>query len=259
MHDLTSLSVSDILEMSAELEVIGEGSASMEEAADRVVRFLYDDLVDAPDGKRACALVRVYRTMRYGELDIMLRGFARAMSNGHELTDETCCLTLLGTAGDLEAWNDRQRSLDHQTLPLPSEEAVHQMPMVAQLIRQLGYDVQDVLRPSPDLLLDLNKRTHGVFWVGEAQGSPYIPAQRDFVAPYHIRSVVGFGSILPGGDLFAAILFSKVPIPEERARRFSSLAISIRAALAPHVRGSVFESALISHAARKRREEERSR
>jgi hypothetical protein len=251
MHDLTSLSVSDILEMSAELEVIGEGSASMEEAADRVVRFLYDDLQDAHSGNRGCALVRVYRTLRFGELDIMLRGFARAMANGHDLSDETACLTMLGTAGDLPAWNDRQRSLDHQTLPLPSEEAVRQMPMVAQLVQQLGYNFADVLNPSPALLLDASKRTHNVFWVGEALGSPHIPAQRDFVVPYRIRSVVGFGSVLPGGDLFAAILFSRVPIPEDRARRFSSLAISIRAALAPHARGAVFEGAYVSHAGRR--------
>ena len=43
----------------------------------------------------------------------------------------------------------------------------------------------------------------------EAAGSPYIPAQEDFVQPVGIRSVLGFGGMLPGGDIFVVILFSR--------------------------------------------------
>ncbi len=243
MYDLKHLSVNEVLQMSAGLEGLGEGCASMEEAAGRIVRYFYDSLRDGPSGPPACALVRLYRTLRFGDLEILLRGFARSMARDHTLSADTTCLTLLATAGEEPAWNVRQRSVDHQAIPLLSEEMVLQLPMVAQLIQQLGYKVRDILAPSPDLLLDPARRTHNVFWVPEAQGSPFIPAQQEFVLRYGIRSVVGCGSLLSGGSLFALILFSRVPIPEQQAGRFKSLAVSVRAALTPHARGPIFASA----------------
>lgn len=53
---------------------------------------------------------------------------------------------------------------------------------------------------------DLRGKTYGVFHVAEARESAYVPAQADFVVPYGIRSVVGFGGPLATGDLFAVIL-----------------------------------------------------
>ena len=49
--------------------------------------------------------------------------------------------------------------------------------------------------------------------------------------PYDIKSVVGFGDMLPGGKLFAIICFSQVPIPARNAVLFSHLSISAKLAL----------------------------
>ncbi len=49
----------------------------MEEAAERVVRTLYDQLIDAETGARSCALVRFFKTHAFGELESDLRDFAR--------------------------------------------------------------------------------------------------------------------------------------------------------------------------------------
>ena len=241
MHDLKTLDVSGVLQMSSELQRLGEDCSSMEEAAKQVVRYFYDELRDGASGRRTCALARLYRTTRFEELDFLSRGFAKGMAKGHPITEDTVCLTLLATVGDEDAWNSRERSIDHMAIPLLSEEMVLQMPMVAQLIQQLGYDVKDIVNPNPDLLLDPTKRTHNVFWVPEARGNPYIPAQQGFVIRYGIRSVVGFGSILPGGPLFAVILFLREAIPEQQAGRFKSLTVSVRAALSRHSRGKIFE------------------
>lgn len=37
------------------------------------------------------------------------------------------------------------------------------------------------------------------------------------IVPFGIRSVLGFGGMLPDGNLFAIIMFSKVPVPREKA------------------------------------------
>ena len=55
----------------------------------------------------------------------------------------------------------------------------------------------------------MEPKTYNVFHVPEAFDNPLIPAQEDFVLPYRIKSVLGFGGLLPSGDIFAVILFLK--------------------------------------------------
>ena len=55
--NLDTFSVTDMTECGAQLRQIATGAACMEEAAEHIVRFLYDHLKDT-DGKSACALVR---------------------------------------------------------------------------------------------------------------------------------------------------------------------------------------------------------
>ena len=47
-----------------------------------------------------------------------------------------------------------------------------------------------VIRPDPSLLADLEKKEYNTFHVPEAVGSPYIPAQNDFVIPHGVQSVL---------------------------------------------------------------------
>ena len=74
-------------------------------------------------------------------------------------------------------------------------------------------------------------RTYDVFHVEQALGSPFIPAQRDFVEPYGIASVVGFGGLLRSGELFSVILFSRATIPARCAARFRTIALDVRSSL----------------------------
>ena len=69
-----------------------------------------------------------------------------------------------------------------------------------------------------------------VFHVEEAAGSSYIPDQEEFVAPYGIQSILGFGSLLPTGHLYAVIVFSKVGISRETANLFRAIALGVRMA-----------------------------
>ena len=92
------------------------------------------------------------------------------------------------------------------------------------------------------MIVDLQQRTFNVFYVPDALGSPHIPAQQEFVVPHHIRSVVGFGGVLPGGELYACILFSPCFIPSTTADLFKPLALSAKLAVMPFVEGPVFET-----------------
>ena len=237
-YDLTNFTIREMSECGKAMRATGEGPASMEETAGRIVRHFYDGLVDA-EGERASALVRFYKTHPFRDLDGELQGFARALLDGAPPSTDMKCLVLLATAGDKAQWNSRKSSQGHMAIPLPSEEAVHQAPMVSNLVSQFGIPLGMVIRPEPELLLDLEQRTYNVFHVPEALGSPYIPAQREFVAPCGIRSVLGFGGLLPSGEMFAVIMFFKVPISKETAALFKALSLSVKLAILPF-EGAVF-------------------
>src|SRR6476620_6705320 len=180
-HDLTNFRLGEMLKCSLEIRRVGRDQPHMEAAAGRICRFLYDELC-GPDGQRACVLVRCYKTQRFGALPRDLQRFARRAlpsSPGEVVTpaDGTRCLTLVATVGDEAAWNERHLSSGHQAIPLVSQKMVERAPMIAQLIRQFGLDLADVVQPSPDVMRDLAGKTYGVFHVENAAGSPYIPAQ----------------------------------------------------------------------------------
>ncbi|HEX2205043.1 MAG TPA: hypothetical protein VHG91_17160 [Longimicrobium sp.] len=210
-----------------------QASGTLEEAAGAVVQYFHDECRDEATGERQCVLVRFFKTHPFGGLPDDLQAFACRMFGPVPPHDDTRCLVLLATAGAEPEWNDRRLSRGHQAIPLPSAEVVERSPMVAQLIRELGLDVAHVVAPRPELIRGLEGKTHGVFHVAEAAGSPYIPAQEAFVLPHGVRSVVGCGGIVHDGDLFALVLFSRVPIPAESAERFRQIALQLKIAILP--------------------------
>lgn len=231
-YDMTNFTIREMSECGKAMRTIGAGASSMEEVAGRIVRRLYESLSDGKGG-RASVLVRLYKTHPYGKLDGDLQGFAREMLGGDPPSPDMKCLVLLATAGAEPAWNSRKSSRGHRAIPLPSEEAVSQAPMVLNLITQLGLSVNMVIRPEPALLLDMEQRTYNVFHVPEALGSPFIPAQQQFVVPYGVRSVLGFGGLLPSGEMFAVIMFFKVPVSAESANLFKALSLNVKMAVLP--------------------------
>lgn len=218
-----------------------EGAASVEAAARGLCRFLYDELVDS-GGERACALVRFYLTQPFGQLDDDLQRFAQSVAGGHRLTSETSCLTLLGTAGAEPRWNSRSTSGGHRAIPLLSAEMVEKAPMIAQLIKAFGLRVLDVVDRSDSIVRDLGGKSYGVFYVPDALGSAYIPAQSEFVIPYAIKSVIGSGGSLPSGELFAMVLFTRIHVTVEAAERFRALALDAKAALMGFTPAEVFDA-----------------
>jgi hypothetical protein len=227
---LERFGVDDVRALTAEIQGLPRADSTAREAQ-AVSELLRARLVDS-DGAPATALARVYKTERYDRLAADLREFAAGLATG-ELGPDVRCLTLLGSAGDLPAWNDPAASAGHRAIPLPTREFVERLPMIDQLIRQLGVDVGDVLRPPPaEQARALSTRSSDVFHVPEAAGSPFIPAQ-DFVAEHGIRSAVGFGGIMLSGDFFAAVLFAKVPVGDAAARTLKILAHPIRLRFLP--------------------------
>ncbi|MEG3922895.1 SpoIIE family protein phosphatase, partial [Microcoleus sp. T3_A4] len=212
----------------------------MEEASNRIVRYLYENFCTKPTGEKSCALVRLFKTHPYEDLEVELAEYARSMLGDYPPWPAMKCMTALATVGEQTEWNSRHTSVGHKAIPLASESVVAQIPMISQLIRQLGLDIKTVINPDPNLLVEIEQRKYNVFYVPEAIGSPYIPAQDSFVIPFGIKSVLGFGGLLPSGNMFAIIMFLKVQIPISTVQMFSTLALNVKTALLPFDRGAVF-------------------
>ncbi len=241
MPDIEDFTLRDMVGFSAALRRMGSGAASMEEAAGRIVRYLYENLTDKKTGEKNCVLVRLFKTHPWGELDGDLQDFAKNLLTTSHSSPAMKCLILLATVGKEPAWNSRNTSRGHRALPLPtSEYFIKAFPMVGELIGQMGLDIDAVLHADPEVTAHMARITFNVFLVSEAKGSAYIPAQKDFVIPFGVRSVLGFGGILPSGNLFTVILFSKTAIPKETAEMFKSLALSVKIALLPFDGRTVF-------------------
>jgi hypothetical protein len=243
--DLTKFGLGEMLRCSLELRRVARHEYTMEATARRITQFLYDELATR-EGGRACVLVRCYKTHPFGGLPADLQVFARRSllsTEPHvEPSNSMRCLTLLATAGDESSWNERQQSMNHQAIALPSAEIIQRAPMIAQLIYGFGLTLTDLLQPSRDVLRKLEGKTYGVFHVEHAAGSPFIPEQANFVERYGIRSVVGFGGSLLSGDLFAVILFTRTRISVDIAERFRTVALDAKACLVRFLDTQVFEN-----------------
>jgi len=240
-YDLTRFDLGDMLKCSPRLREVASGQPTLEASAQRTCKFLYDEL-HGPGVERACALVRCYKTHAFQSLEPDLQRFAQKVLGDERARPDMKCLTLMATVGSTGSWNSRHLSRGHRAIPLPSPEIVEKAPMISQLIKDMGLELSHVIQPTADVVQELAGKRHGVFHVERALGSPYIPAQEEFVVRHGIKSVVGFGGMLATGDLFAVILFATVQVPASTADRFKSLALDVKSAFSRFADNRVFNN-----------------
>jgi signal transduction histidine kinase len=230
-YDVTRFGLSDMITCGAELRRLGASAASFDQAAGRIVRHLYDHLRedDRPEGERAAPLVRMFRALPYARMDGERQELARNALGKLEPDATMLSLCLVATAGERPEWNTVRSSTRHRVIPLP--KGGRWSPMMSRLVMDLGLDLGRVR--DPELFVDLVERTCNVFHVPDARDSPYVPDQAEFVRPYGIRSVLGFGGVLAPMDVYVVIVFSRAPISRGGAGLFRAVSHSVKLALQP--------------------------
>jgi len=247
-YDIARLTLRGMIECGNELRNSCKNARCFEEAAAEIVSFLYERMANAETSQHSFVLARFYKTCLFRDLPFELQEFAARLVDSKPESDSLRCLTLLGSRGEEPDWNDIRKSRGHRAIPLPSDEFVGRLPMISNLINQLGIDVKTIIHGRNDIILDHEEKTFGVFHIPEAGGSPYIPAQDGFIKPFGIRSVIGFGGMITAKDMFAVILFSKDHISKARADLLAPLALSIKNALIPFAYGRLFKDGNQPHA-----------
>jgi signal transduction histidine kinase len=226
MYDLTAFNLKDMTTLGAALRQMGAGATSIEEVANKTVRYLYENLGDET-GKPTSALVRFFITYPYEKLDAELQQHVQNLLGKEPSNPDLRCQTLLATVGEEPDWNDRRRSSYYKVLPL-TEKILDDNPMFAQVSDVFGIVMKAPVKSDPELLVELEQKTYNVFYVPDAAGNAYIPDQDEFVIPFGIHSLLGFYALLPSGNLFTVIVFSKTIIPRETTEFFKALALNVK-------------------------------
>ncbi|MBE9092781.1 histidine kinase [Tychonema sp. LEGE 07203] len=248
MYDMTRFTPQDMAKCSLVLRQLGRNTASMEACSQKIVKFIYQHFCTAETGENSCVLVRLFKTHPYGELEESLQQSVRRLMNNNSPASDMKCWTLLAAAGAEPQWNSRHTAAENTAIGLVSAELVAEMPAISEIIRQFGLDIPTVIGTQRERFLKLEPAVLNIFHVSEAKGSLLIPEQKSLIIPYQVKSVLGFGGLLPSGSLFAVVMFLKVKIPQNTAQMFKHLALSVKTALLLGEEKVVFDS---SHSAEK--------
>ena len=190
--------------------------STFEEAAQFSVKHIYESFLDDV-GEPMFALVRVFRACTPSELP---------PEQDSPPSDDPKWLALFGTVGTEPAWNDRLQSIGHRIIPA----GAFSTPMLKASFEALGF----ASLGETEFVRNVGATASYTkfFHVEEADGSPYIVAQDEFVKPYGIQSVIGIGSPFASGAFYMCLGFSKKSITNDEAQRFSQLSPFISTLLA---------------------------
>jgi hypothetical protein len=200
-----------------------ELATSLEEAAQALATTLYTQFAES------AVLVRVYVTVPLVALSPGTRAFVETLPGAPAaLTETTPVLSLVGTQGQKDDWNDRRKSRQHAAIPLISAEFVDGIPMIARLLRELGVPLDWIDSHDTRLLVATIGSTAGLFYVDDAvramddRGRKVIPAV-DFVFAYHVKSVFGMGGAYCDGQMLVVVVFCRDPVARVTAELFLPL------------------------------------
>ncbi|MBE9187184.1 histidine kinase [Microcoleus sp. LEGE 07076] len=242
MYDMTRFTPQDMAKCSLVLRQLGRNTASMEACSQKIVKFIYQHFCSLQTGENSCVLVRLFKTHPYGELEDSLQQSVRRLMNGNSPAADMKCWTLLAAAGAQPQWNSRHTAAENLAVGLVNAELVAEMPTISEIIRQFGLDIPTVIGTQPERFIQLEPAVLNIFHVSEAKGSPLIPEQNSLIIPYKVKSVLGFGGLLPSGSLFAVEIFLKIKIPQNTAQMFKHLALSVKTSLLMGEEKVVFDS-----------------
>ena len=198
----------------------------LEEAAQAMADQLHDVFSDS------VVIARVFLTAPFGDLPAANQEFVRNLVEGagaaDSLTATTPVLSLVGTHGREDDWNDRRKSKGHVGIPLISSSFVDAIPMISRLLKEMGVPIEWIDSHDAEVIIETIGRSAGLFFVDnaaeatDARGRKIIAAQ-DFVSAHNITGVFGLGGAYDGGAMIVIVAFCSDAFPRESAEQFLSL------------------------------------
>lgn len=217
---------STLSEMWAQLEPKVGSAWYLEEAAQTLVHDLQTQFDESVVIARAFVTVPLQALPRANRE--FVQNLARSAGAEGDLKDSTPVLSLIGTYGREEGWQDRRRSKGHVGIPLISSSFIITIPMISRLLKELGVPLEWVDKPETEALIKTIGSSVGLFFVDDAstatdsQGRKIIVAQ-DFVEDNQVKSVFGTGGAYLNGQILILVVFCRDKLSRAVAERFMEM------------------------------------
>ena len=226
--DATSSTITDLW---AQLQPRVENSDFLEKAAQELATALHTQFDES------VVIARVFVTVPFGSLPEANQNFVRKLAESagaaSDLKSGTPVLSLIGTHGQEDDWNDRRNSKGHVGIPLISSSFVGAIPMISRLLQELGVPLDWSDSHDTEIIIETLGGGAGLFFVEDAgqatdqEGRKIIAAQ-DFVSSYEVKSVFGTGGVYPNGQMIVLVVFCRDSFARAEAEHFLALAQSFR-------------------------------
>jgi hypothetical protein len=218
-------------ELWGKIESRAKGAQYLEEAAQELVSEIHSQFSDS------VVIARVFYTVPLDSLPSANKSFVKNLCEsagvGAEIEGATPVLSLIGTHGQEEDWNDRRKSKGHVGIPLISASFVGAIPMISRLMKELGVPIDWVDSHDTEIIKKAMGGSVGLFYVENAaeamdqEGRKIIAAQ-DFVSKYNVKSVFGTGAVYDSGQMVILVVFNCDLFPRSISELFMTLASSFR-------------------------------
>jgi hypothetical protein len=243
MPSLEVASWSDIDAFRAQIDTELAAESSLCAAAQRFASLFVEHFP-------SIVLARVFAVVPFSRLPpfdaTIARRFAERAEAASLLEPSTRVLSLLGSSGVNPAWCDRLLSAGHLAIPLLSQQLVEGIPMLAQLLVDLGVDLACLDQSREIESRRMVGSTNHCFYVERASQARdsrgrLIIASQAFVTEYQIETVFGMGGSYMDGTMVVAICFCTEAVKKIKIDRFPSVIVNFKmATTALALRGSVY-------------------
>jgi hypothetical protein len=184
--------------------------------------------------QESLVLLRLFSSVPYSALPLCEKQFLdkKSLDSGsfHLFRPDTPVLTLLGTRGQREEWNDRSNSQSFRCIPLLSSRYVETLPMLSMQLRKMNFELR-LLDTWESTVLAQGRADEytGTLHVRDAavdqdaQGRMVVPRQ-DFVSGNGVKTALGFGAGYRNHPTIITLFaFTNETVEESAVENFSVL------------------------------------
>jgi hypothetical protein len=235
----------DVRALSRRVEDELRDCASLQQGSQKFVELLFDELSDS------AVLFRVFGTVAFDSLPQRDREFVLALARARDcvsaVQEKTTVVSLLGTRGRKNPWNDRYASRRHLAIPLTHASFIKTIPMVARLMSDMGTGIEWVEKQKLNMVVRSMGTMARVLYVEDARevdtgdGFKVVPDQ-DFVVQNGVRTVLGLSGAYLNRTVVTVILFTSELIPHGRVEKLMPLVHAFKIATMKNaMQGRIFD------------------
>jgi hypothetical protein len=233
MPKFSDYHIAQMADLRRRVDTALKGRASLWDAGQTLADILFAEFKDSLVLARVFATLALERLPEREKLTVMELATSRHCTA--EISSDTMVVSLIGTRGKKEKWNDRNRSRAHLVVPLLSSSFIKTIPLVAWLMSDTGTGIGWIESQRDRIQVRSLGQMARLVHVDDAataltsDGFKIVPAQ-EFVSKYAVRTVLGLGGSYLNRAFVSIILFTNESISPEAAEKLMPLVNTFKTA-----------------------------